>query len=141
MPRIMHTAVRRLLAAAALGAGVTYTALPAGASPAAHGIKVSFDDGCSAAVVSASGPVSELTTVFSDKRRERVAELPPASTYIVRVSPVAVESGLTITTLYVQPGDAMSRTASGARRDDGAERFECASRNAPESRLRKVARP
>jgi len=92
-------------------------------------------------VVSTSGPVSELVTVFSDQRRERIGELPPASSYIVRVSPGAVESGLTIATLYVQPGDAMTRTAGGTRRGDGVERFECDSQSARRSRTPNVARP
>ena len=125
MTRTPNTAGQRTFAAAVIALGLTCPSLAAGASPDIDGVRVSFGEGCSSAVVSTVGAVSELVTVFSDQRQERIGELPRASSYIVRVSPDAVESGLTITMLYVQSGEQASGGPGDARLLQAAERFEC----------------
>ena len=125
MSRSPKTASRHIRAAAVVALGLACPALAAGASTETDGVQVSFGEGCGSAVVSTVDEVSELVTVFSDQRHERIGELPRAASYIVRVSPDAVESGLTISMLYVQSGGTAPGGSGDARILKAAQRFEC----------------
>ena len=125
MSRTPNSARRRTRAAAVIALGLACPSLASGASTDTEGVQVSFGKGCGSAVVSTVDQVSELVTVFSDQRHERIGELPRAASYIVRVSPDAVESGLTISMLYVQSDGAAPRGSGHGRVLQAAQRFEC----------------
>ena len=116
---------RRALAACVIVLSLAANAGPAGAAPGDVDVRVDFGDDCGSAVVRAADAVSELLTVFSDGRDERIGDLPRAASYIVRIAPAALESGLTISALYVHAGEPDSEATTHARLLTTSLRFEC----------------
>jgi hypothetical protein len=92
-------------------------------TPGSDDVWVRFADDCVTAEVRSTIAVEALETVFSDERVERIADLPRAASYIVRVAPGAAEAGLTITSVKVHPVDG-DTTLNGSRTLAG-DAFAC----------------